>query len=359
MTAQLLLLAFWITSTIGVAPARHEASRSHCICRDMVDNTNWIPLDPEGLVAAPCLIEQTLCQSNENHPQLAKDFNYATAVLDAWRLEEAVSADLWEAETQATQYRDEDGTPLFGHVVRNKSKTLQEKGLPGVIFFHTGAGPHDLFLLWKAVSLVHSIPGGCVVLIADLLSDDTGWAWNPDRARYNEARDELLSVDETTNTRPILEKRVKAALQAISVFSQVDSLRLAAMGWCFGGHPVLELGRMKRPEIRAMVTFHGVFEGLPVPKSCKDVSLDGSCEILICHGTEDPFVPAEALGRALETLQYFRHTTSLLQLKGAKHGFSNPAQDFNDNPAFGFNQEASVKAWRQTLALLKRRLLTE
>jgi dienelactone hydrolase len=198
-----------------------------------------------------------------------------------------------------------------------------------------------------------------VVLIADLLSDDTGWAWNPDRARYNEARDELLSVDETTNTRPILEKRVKAALQAISVFSQVDSLRLAAMGWCFGGHPVLELGRMKRPEIRAMVTFHGVFEGLPVPKSCKDVSLDGSCEILICHGTEDPFVPAEALGRALETLQYFRHTTSLLQLKGAKHGFSNPAQDFNDNPAFGFNQEASVKAWRQTLALLKRRLLTE
>jgi dienelactone hydrolase len=359
MTAQLFLLAFWVTSTIGIAPARHEMSRSHSTYGEMAANTNWTPLDPESLVAAPCLIEQTLCQSNEDHPQLAKDFNYATAVLEAWRQEEAATADLWEAETQAIQYGDEDGTPLFGHAIRKKSETRPENGLPGVLFFHTGAGPHDLFLLWKAVSLVHSLPGGCVVFVADLFSDESGWAWGPDRARYDQARDRLLRVDETTNTRPVLQKMIRAALQGVSALSQVDSRKLAALGWCLGGHVVLELGQMKRHEIQAMVTFHGVFGGLPVPKSDKEVSLEGSCEILICHGTEDPFVPPEDLGQALETLQYFCHTTSLLQLKGAKHGFSNPAQDFNDNPAFGFHQEAAAKAWRQGLALLKRRLLPE
>jgi dienelactone hydrolase len=358
---QLFLSASLITSTIGLARVRHESSnsRSLLVRRQMADDDKWTPLNPESLVSAPCLIEQTLCQINGDQPQLAKDFNYATAVLDAWRQEEAAAADLWEAETHAIQYCDEDGTALYGHVIRKKSQARQENELPGVVFFHTGAGPHDLFLLWKAVSLVHLLPGGCVVFVADLLSDESGWAWGPDRARYNRARDQLLRVDETTNTRPALQKTIHAALQAVSALSQVDCRKLAALGWCLGGHPVLELGRMKRPEIRAMVTFHGVFGGSPVPKPDEEVSLEGSCEILICHGTEDPFVPPEALKQALETLQYFRHTTSLLQLRGAKHGFSNPAQDFNDNPAFGFNQEAASKAWRQALALLKRRLTAE
>jgi len=45
-----------------------------------------------------------------------------------------------------------------------------------------------------------------------------------------------------------------------------------------------------------------------------------------------------------------------LQLKDAKHGFTNPAQDFNDIPAFGFDKESADKAWRQAMALLRRRL---
>jgi dienelactone hydrolase len=57
--------------------------------------------------------------------------------------------------------------------------------------------------------------------------------------------------------------------------------------------------------------------------------------------------------------QHYRHTTSLLQLKDAKHGFTNPAQDFNENPAFAYHKESADKAWRQAIAFLKRRIGTD
>jgi dienelactone hydrolase len=50
-----------------------------------------------------------------------------------------------------------------------------------------------------------------------------------------------------------------------------------------------------------------------------------------------------------------RHTTSLLQLD-AKHGFTNPAQEFNENPAFAYHEPSATKAWKQTLAMLQRRI---
>jgi dienelactone hydrolase len=51
--------------------------------------------------------------------------------------------------------------------------------------------------------------------------------------------------------------------------------------------------------------------------------------------------------------QLYGHTTSLLQLE-ARHGFTNPAQVHNDNPAFGYHAASAQKAWRQALALLAR-----
>jgi acetyl esterase/lipase len=56
-------------------------------------------------------------------------------------------------------------------------------------------------------------------------------------------------------------------------------------------------------------------------------------EILVCHGLQDPVVSDQSLEGALATLTQNRHIVSLLQLQGAKHGFNNPAQVFNDNPA--------------------------
>jgi len=297
----------------------------------------WKPLDPESLVAAPCLIEQTLCCYNDDQdqPQLAKDVDYAKAVLEAWKAQDLDAT--WRTEWASVTYYDDDdnNTPLYGHLVRNSQSDNDANNdaaattapTAGILLLHTGAGPHDLFLLWKAAALVNTLnsPHNNVgVLIADLLSDESGWAWNADdRSRYLAARDALLRVKNddddddddgggtTIQSRPVLERRLRAAVTCLEDQLQLEQspgvddpepndIRIAALGWCFGGHAVAELARLRLPNVRAMATFHGVFDGIPAidddgDKNNKPIS----SEILICHGVLDPFVPNGDLEKAL------------------------------------------------------------
>jgi dienelactone hydrolase len=195
-------------------------------------------------------------------------------------------------------------------------------------------------------------PEGCVVLIADILSDDSGWAWNPDRSKYDAARQHVLEAD-GQGTRRRLRNRIEAALAELSSFPNVDSSRLGAMGWCLGGQSILEMARMKSSGVKAMVTFHGVFDGAPPPTNVDREEEGQGCQILVCNGEQDPFVSKESLDNAIQTMEQFGHKVTLLQLEGAKHGFSSPAQDFNPNIAFGYNEQAAVKSWSATLDLLK------
>jgi dienelactone hydrolase len=216
------------------------------------------------------------------------------------------------------------------------------------------------------------------------LSDATGWAWEDDKTHYQAERDAVLGTvagneheHDSHQYRPVLQQRIRAAIDTLlKVDPRVDPENLAALGWCLGGHSILELGRMQQNKqmqipwgMRAMVSFHGVFDGLPPPpveevdndNDTTDTVVDNissppkmKTEILLCHGLQDPFVSGQTLERALATLTQTGHIVSLLQLKGAKHGFTNPAQDFNDNPAFAFDAVSADKAWRQAMALLRR-----
>eukprot|EP00522_Entomoneis_paludosa_P003315 CAMPEP_0172471890 /NCGR_PEP_ID=MMETSP1065-20121228/68052_1 /TAXON_ID=265537 /ORGANISM="Amphiprora paludosa, Strain CCMP125" /LENGTH=398 /DNA_ID=CAMNT_0013230005 /DNA_START=75 /DNA_END=1271 /DNA_ORIENTATION=+ len=330
--------------------------------------SDWADLNPESLVSAPCLIEQTLCQPSEEQPQMAKDLDYARAVMDAWKQEELDDENVWETVWCHCTYSTQDDnqvTPLYGHLIQKPSTIESEKKACGVIFFHTGAGPHDLFLLYKAASLVNR--GGdqdTVVLVADILSDETGWAWGADRTLYNQQRKKLLEAP----GRSTLQKRVQAAIRTLQALEYVDSDRLGVMGWCLGGHPVMEVAKLENPAVRAMATFHGVFDGVEsnvdnLPLGAGDEETDDAqssnllpAEVLICNGVEDPFVPDKSLEQALGLLQKLNYRASLLQLVNAKHGFTNPAQDFNDNPSFAFQKEAADKSWKQAVNMFQRAL---
>jgi dienelactone hydrolase len=368
-----------------------EARVGRCMRLAMAASADdgWSPLDPESLCSAPCLIEQTLCveldadpdgggRGGPTAPRLALDKSYASAVLDAWRHDEAVAesdgSSPWTAEYKRVVYQGSDEQPLFGYVVRKRvgnadsvsdssaEATTANDGLPGVLFFHTAAGPNDMFLLYRAAALVSSVQGGCVVLVADLLSDGTGWGWRSDKTRY-QARSKQVLQRVNGCGRLVLQDRITAAIRCLTTDAdvRVDRHNLAALGWCFGGHAIQELGLMQVSSsysIRAMATFHGVFDasaGL-LPRSSE--AKPRACEVLLCTGTDDPFVSSVMVEAALQGLQDSRHTVSLLQLRGARHGFSNPGQQHNANQkSFGYDADAAVKSWRQTMALLHRRLV--
>ena len=291
------------TSSSSSRSALQSNNNGDAAITTSVQLSEWTSLNPESLVAAPCLLEQTLCQPQEEdgQPQLAKNVAYAQAVLDAWKQEEATSETVWEAEWCQCQYTytttSNDGTttttPLYGHRIRRPPSSSSDDDTspvsatstttPAVIFFHTGAGPLDLFLLYKAAALVNhefvAQPSSSVaqeqrqdvvVLIADVLSDETGWAWNADdRTRYTQERDYILGGD-----RQGLRDRVQAALDVVQSSSSSSTLQecrpLAVLGWCLGGHAVLQVAKLQVPAVRAMATFHGVFDG------CRDAPASDS-----------------------------------------------------------------------------------
>lgn len=312
--------------------------------------TELLRLDPSAL-----------CKEGVDTPQLAKDEDYASAVVKAWsgELNKRTSIDGGSVSSPFTYKCKSDGTSLYGHIYRPSppptNDSSVEENLPGIVLFHTGAGPQDIFLRWKADSLVNErdVFGdkGCVVLIADILSDASGWAWQ-DRETYANVRKSVL-VPDNNGERKKLMGRVQAAIDAISAQPGVDPDRIGAMGFCLGGHSILELSRLKNTSVKSMATFHGVFDGVRKLSSVGNSTDVAKCNVLVCTGEDDPFVSSEDLDAAINIFNDLGYQVNMMKFERTRHGFTNPAQDFNPSDAFAYNEEASSRAWSAALSLLR------
>ena len=314
--------------------------------------------------------------SKDDGYRYAKDQDYLQAVIDSWEQDtaSALSPQQKGVETSPWIYHDDDGTPLYGHIVRPIVGNADPQSLnrPGILLFHTAAGPQDVFLFQKAAKLASSVLG-CVVLICDVLSDQDGWAWTPDgdRTRFNNVKEELLEENGA-----LLRSRVEAAIRTlIGNDLGVDPTRIAGLGWCFGAQPILELAALQNEQdtkkagddfafsATALVSYHGVyrrgeFNPADIPASALASSGDSpDREVLICTGKNDPFVAPNDLEFAKATMGGQNFAVRIMEFDGAKHGFTNPAQDFNSSPAFAYNEIAATKSWEATMELLKRKLV--
>lgn len=221
-------------------------------------------------------------------------------------------------------------------------------GRPGVLLVHTAVGPQDLWLRWRAQSLASR---GYVVLIADLLGDPLGDAWDP--AFGVPARQYV--ADE----RPLLLLRTKAALAALAASPLVDESKLAAVGWCFGGKAVADLIKASSvgDGLRGIVSFHGTVDAYE-PPSYAAAKSEGKLRIdaraLIAHANADPFVPRENVDGFLSQLDAAGATWELLVFGGgALHAFTNPAQAINEKPQFDYDQGAARASWSAAEVFLR------
>lgn len=79
-------------------------------------------------------------------PRMAKDSNFANAVIEAWNKDEqdmAVGGERAQtgSETRLFEYRDSnDGATLYGHLIRRIEPGSSTTKVPGILLFHTGAG---------------------------------------------------------------------------------------------------------------------------------------------------------------------------------------------------------------------------
>jgi dienelactone hydrolase len=141
--------------------------------------------------------------------------------------------------------------------------------------------------------------------------------------------------------------RAQAAFKILREQEQVDSSRLAAIGYCFGGSTALQLA-YTGADLKAVVTFHA---GLPVPEAEQAKAI--KAKLLICHGAADTFVPEETAAKFRAALEGAKVDYAMVYLGGAKHSFSVKGIDERGVPGLSYNAEADRRSWQYMLLLFK------
>ncbi len=137
----------------------------------------------------------------------------------------------------------------------------------------------------------------------------------------------------------ILRGRGRVALDKLASLPQVDSSRLAVIGYCMGGTFSLELARSGAP-LRGIVSFHGGL-GTQRPAEAGQVK----AKILICNGADDPFVPASQVNAVAEEFTKAGADWQIINYGGAKHSFTNPDAGKIGNPALSYNKLVDERSW--------------
>ncbi|MEZ5276081.1 MAG: dienelactone hydrolase family protein [Opitutaceae bacterium] len=118
--------------------------------------------------------------------------------------------------------------------------------------------------------------------------------------------------------------RARAA-KALEVFRSeagsigLDPERIAAIGFCFGGGTVLELGR-SGAELDAIVTFHA---DLASPTLEADAGATRA-KVMVLHGADDPYVPQSDVQSWVAAMRATQVDWQLVQFSGTVHSFTDP-----------------------------------
>jgi dienelactone hydrolase len=130
---------------------------------------------------------------------------------------------------------------------------------------------------------------------------------------------------------------VRAGFDALATLANVDTKRLGAMGYCFGGLAVLELARMGAP-VAGVVSFHGILS-TKTPEDARNIT----AKILACTGADDPLVPAEQVAGFADEMTKAAVDWQVVTYGGAKHAFTNP--DAKRPPVLEYNAAADSRSW--------------
>jgi dienelactone hydrolase len=111
--------------------------------------------------------------------------------------------------------------------------------------------------------------------------------------------------------------RIDAALAKIKTYSQADTTKIAAIGYCFGGAMVLNVARLGE-NFNGVVSFHGNLVGTPADKNLL------KAKVLVCHGADDKFVLQPEVDKFKKQMDSIGAIYTFKVYPGATHAFTNP-----------------------------------
>jgi dienelactone hydrolase len=139
--------------------------------------------------------------------------------------------------------------------------------------------------------------------------------------------------------RKLLRQRVNAGLVMLQKQTNVDTNRIAAIGYCFGGTTVIELAR-SGADVAGIVSFHGGLDS-PTPSDGRNIK----CKVLVCHGADDPFEKPEDKTAFEKELRDAKVDWVLIEYGGAVHSFTQPMAGNDTSKGAAYNEKADKRSW--------------
>lgn len=220
-----------------------------------------------------------------------------------------------------------NGNKHFGWLCEPEGEGIK----PAVIVFHAWKG-QDAFVKSMAEELAEM---GYVAFCADMYGIENPVTDNDQAGK--------LMIPLFIN-REELQKRANAAFEYVRDLPSVDSAKIGAIGFCFGGLTVIELFR-SGVDLKAAVSFHGVlgnklhdFQAKPIPIK---KGIKGS--ILILHGHDDPLVSQQDIVNLENEFTAEKVDWQIHIFGNTSHAFTNP--DANE-PSMGllYNKRSDVRS---------------
>ncbi|MBI1752992.1 MAG: dienelactone hydrolase family protein [Acidobacteria bacterium] len=225
----------------------------------------------------------------------------------------------------------EGATRLVGYVARPAA--LKGKA-PGVVVIHQWMGltDHERRVSDDLAKL------GYVALAADIYGEGVRPANTGEAGKL---------AGSFKGDRALYRRRIAAALEALKAQKGVDGGRIAVIGFCFGGTGALEAARAGLP-VKGVVSFHG---GLDVPEG--DAPAPIAAKVLVCHGADDPFVPAKDVAAFQEEMRRSKADYVFVAYAGAVHAFTQKEAGNDNSKGAAYNEAAHRRSWQHMRDFLK------
>jgi carboxymethylenebutenolidase len=204
----------------------------------------------------------------------------------------------------------------------------QQQKLPAVVMIHEWWGLND-----NIKDMADELASeGYVVLAADLYNGEV--ATTPDKAM------QLVGTVRENPEQAI--SNLQSAVQYLASLPNVNSSRIASLGWCFGGGQSLQLAlNSEQNPLAATVIYYG-----NLVNDTNELSKI-NWPVLGIFGNQDQSIPVESVNAFEQALNEIGITNEIYIYPGVGHAFANPSGD-NYAPA------ETADAWEKTLAFLKK-----
>lgn len=232
------------------------------------------------------------------------------------------SASFAEIVFEKANYQSGDihfvGQLAYDNSLRGKS--------PAILMGPTWTGPGD-YTEMRAKALAKM---GYVVLVADIYSGGQ----QPTRGKESAA-----AMGVYMKNRPLLRERMKLAYDTLTAHPKVDSHRIVALGYCFGGTAVLELAR-QGTALSGVVVYHGMLD-TPNPEDARNIK----SSVIVFNGADDPSVPQKDVENFLQEMRDGHVDLQFVNYSDTKHAFTDPSSGLDKSKSAFYNPLSDARSW--------------